>query len=327
MEFTIENDTPQNRLKRLLFDGGRIRIFAVGTIEADDASKFRSFVAHHKIDSAKVCFDSPGGSLGDGLLIGEAIREFGFDTEVSSASSRHDDGQRAICASASAYAFSGGHFRYFDEKVGRLGLHQFAPTNGSIISHDMTQRVSAQVLDYLTRMGVDASAFVLACKTNSDAMAWLSSSEALSIGLSNNGTLPATAEIKVNQGAFYLKLEQVTDKVTGRILVHKFGKKVNIAVGIVTTPERSKEIFEQACSSYLEFGSAEIQRSQMPSGVFCEQSTLWVCRDLVEQEVVIFRNSNILGAWTENGGPMRWGAYIDALNLKYQISHFLDNAA
>ena len=102
---------------------------AVGVITADTPKAFAEF-AKQNPPSAPIEFTSPGGNLLGALRLGELIRNGGYDTSLGEE-----------CASACAYAISGGVRRYIVKKefdsdadhdnrnVGaagtKLGIHQF----------------------------------------------------------------------------------------------------------------------------------------------------------------------------------------------------------
>jgi hypothetical protein len=199
MWFRLEPDTPENQFMRITFMVGQHTIYATGDVELGDSVRLTEFVTGKGIENAKVCFDSPGGSLIEGIRLGRAIRELGFDTDIKAVDWKYGDPPKAMCASASAYAFAGGINRYFRSDTGRLGLHRFVSTSGQNIGDDITQDIAGTLVSYLSEMGVAAEAFVVASKTGSGDMAWVTAAEAVSIGLANNGILPTTSELKLNQ--------------------------------------------------------------------------------------------------------------------------------
>jgi hypothetical protein len=121
-----------------------------------------------------VRFNSPGGSLSGGIRLGELIRKLKLDTEIGGTEpdGRHWKRVPGICASASAFAFLGGLSR--DASGGELGVHQFYneislrdPSAKVFNSLDMSQHqfVSAMLIDYVFRMGVDPRLVSIAAST------------------------------------------------------------------------------------------------------------------------------------------------------------------
>ncbi|MBK1779709.1 hypothetical protein JHL22_00600 [Advenella sp. WQ 585] len=211
MSFT--SDTERSwavlNLKRTgIFDKNiMIGIYASGEITENSHQILRDFIKKNNIshESAVVYFSSPGGSLLGGMLLGEVIREFGFDTEVG----KYDSGkvqEEAVCASACVYAFVGGVGRYVTDK-GILGLHRFYSKNGNL-SEGITQQLSAILINYLLSMGVDPSVFSSAAVVASNEMLWLTTRQALEFKIVNYGEEPTIIKLKQTMGKSFLAIGQ-----------------------------------------------------------------------------------------------------------------------
>jgi hypothetical protein len=112
-----------------------------------------------------VRLNSPGGDLPGGIRLGELIRKLKLNTEIGATepdSYGHWERVPGHCASACAFAFLGGLTRY--ASGGELGVHQFYdaislrnPSAKVFSSLDMSEHqfVSALLIDYVFRMGVD----------------------------------------------------------------------------------------------------------------------------------------------------------------------------
>lgn len=325
MSFELEPDTDIDRSLRVAFGGGLHIIYATGPIDNEADVRLRKIVVDEEIVHARILFNSPGGSLSGGMKLGEAIRELGFDTEIQSIGWKYDQSANAICASACSYAFAGGVNRYFSSKAGRLGLHQFSSATDESVDVGTVQVVSGILVRYLTRMGVDADAFALASLTDKREMTWLSEEQAIKFGLVNNGVQPTVAEIKLNGGSPYLKLEQQYDNVTSRVLLLCDKDGFEIMAGIVTTPELSFEKMQQSEKSYIEFDLTEFAPMRSPSGLVVNGSVLWVERALSPKALSMLQSNASIGMWTENGGAMRWGAFLDLKPVRAKIVDFIRN--
>ena len=122
-----------------------------------------------------VRFDSPGRNLEAGIRLGELIRRLGLNTEIGRTvpdDYGHWKGVPGRCASACAFAFIGGLWR--SASGGELGLHQFYdqislrnPSAKLFTSLDVSnhQIVSATLIDYAFRMGVDPRFVSIAAST------------------------------------------------------------------------------------------------------------------------------------------------------------------
>lgn len=324
MQFQID-ESPFSEFRRLALDGGRYTVFASGNVESGDHERFLEFVEHRQIGHAVICFNSPGGNAREGLRLGREIRRLGFDTDVRRSDHKDGSGAIAICASAAAYAYAGGVFRYIDDSAGRIGLHQFAPAQGEKVDHEITQFFVAELIEYFSSMAIDISTLMIASRTQSAEMDWLGETRCNQIGLSNNGVLNTTSEIKVVDGSFYLRLEQITDKVTARFLLHREASETVCSGGIVTSRERTEELFDATTSSYFEFDLNVIQKEEGEHCAYADDQTIWVSRLLTNQDLHFLKNCSSVGIRTENGGQLRWGAILDLIPVKQSMLHFLDN--
>jgi hypothetical protein len=164
----------------LITDNGR-RILAVrGEIGAAGASWLRARLDEsHLVPGDTVLLSSPGGNLGQAMLMGEMIRS----RELATAVGKPDGSghiRPAYCASACVLVFAGGKIRYGVEGSA-LGVHQFysvAP-NDDPISH--AQSVVGMLLAYLRRMGISPA--VVEAMSETRDMRWLGAKEALAMNL------------------------------------------------------------------------------------------------------------------------------------------------
>ena len=325
MSFAIPARTPENEFSRITFNGGRYDIFASGTIEEQSAEALVQFVRYNKIDFARIHFNSLGRSLIGGIRLGEKIRELGFETSVRHIEFDYEQGPVAYCASACAYAFAGGTHRFVFEEMGVIGLHQFYSLEDNAINSGQAQMLSAFILSYLTKMGVDSRAFQLASQTASDDMTWISAQQAEEIGLADNGVFPPIAEIKLRDGYPYLKVEQTFNDVASRVLIMCLEGQFHILAGVVTTPEVSREQVGYFGISYLYFDDEQYLPMESSSGHEAEGSVIWLNRPLNDRGIGLLRKSDFLGIWLNNGGPMQWGSYLHIGKVRSQINDFLDN--
>ena len=122
---------------------------------------------------------SPGGDVGQAIIMGEIIRSHGLATAVG----RSDGSGRvrpAYCASACVLVFAGGKPRYGVEGS-LLGVHRFVTTTPVRDPVADTQRTTGMLLGYMTRMGVSSS--VVEAMSETSAVRWLAPKEALAMNL------------------------------------------------------------------------------------------------------------------------------------------------
>ena len=142
------------------------------------------------------------------------------------------------------------------------------------------------------------------------------------MGLSNNGSGPTTAAIKMVAVTPYLKIEQSHHNVTTRVLLSCASNRITLQAGIVTTPELSREKQSSLARNYMETDTGEILIAQGSSAV---GSVLWLRRTLNDADLLSILKTKQLGIWTENGGPMRWGATIELRTTREKIIYFRNN--
>ena len=121
-----------------------------------------------------VLLASPGGSLDQGVLMGEILRAHGLATAVGAV----DDAGRirpATCASACVFAFAGGQTRYgLDGSA--LGVHRFTSAAQGEDAVADTQRVTGAIVGYMTRMGVSSQ--VIEAMSQTREIRWLDPKDA-----------------------------------------------------------------------------------------------------------------------------------------------------
>lgn len=325
MTFRMAPDVGVQKAYRQTLGNGRHRIYAEGEIEADSAAKLVRFARDRQVQRAVVVLSSRGGSLLGGIRLGEAIRVEQFDTSVGEEIDDFERENPAVCASACAYAFAGGVNRYLPSGS-LIGVHQFYGAGDNIGDRGETQAVSAILVEYLTRMGVDSSAFVIASKAPSDTMTWLLKDRAVELRLANQGAQPTTAEIKLADDMTpYLRLEQIKADGTARVLLLCGSRGIALAAGVVTDPEISLRREASAERSYLELDGVELLAMAGGSGVNARDSTLWWDRGIPFEFGSEIAKSNEIAMWLENGSNIRWGLEMDLRPVKSQLVSFTSN--
>jgi hypothetical protein len=300
--------------------GGVFRIYASGEITEGTTERMLAFVRDQKVEAAKIHFDSPGGSLLEGMKLGRAIRALGFQTTVGVYNPKYVDGanSHSICASACAYAFAGGVSRFLDEYSGALGIHQFYSAVGNV-SGESVQQVSGIIVAYLDEMGVDAKAFTLSTRADRDGMIWLNPELALRLRFANNGVAPPVAEIRLAGMRPYLRVEQEHHNVTTRVLFTCMDRRLSIGFGIVTDPETSQFIVAFPKRSYLELDHQEYLQVAGKVGAEANDSVVWLWRDLTAANLATITRASKVDGWVDGSGAVRWGAQLDMPTVREQI--------
>ena len=319
LSFVMDRD-PLKAAGEIAVDGVRT-VYVSGPIADGDTERFLQFVREKGLEAAKLEFDSPGGSLLEGVKLGEAIRKLRFFTAIGAIDDTYDK-SHAICASACAYAFAGGVSRFLSTDGGRLGIHQFSSEKG--ISEADAQFVSGILVSYLREMGVDPEAFAVASATNPNGVTWLTLKEAEELGFANNGVTPTTAEIRVVQMMPYLRLNQDQYNVTIRVLFLCHDKSLSMEAGIVSDPEQSKDMTDPSWQkrSYIEVDGKEHLVVDGPSGAKPKDSTAWLMRPMSRQEANDLENANSLGVWIDGFGAIRLGGVMDLTSVHRAMDNY-----
>ncbi|WP_223532802.1 hypothetical protein [Pseudomonas sp. GL-RE-20] len=329
MTFRMTPDTEQERFIRRVV-GGRIKIYAKGTITEGTHLKFLEFLKQNNVNEAvTLYFNSPGGSLVEGITLGRVIRTLGYSTGIGEFGKEYNfkDTQkeiRAICASACVYAFAGGVLREYLYQDTLLGVHQFYRSEKENIGDiGDTQKLSAMILAYLTEMGVNSRAFVIASLATKDDMIWITPSEAAALNLAHNGSEKTTAQIKLADGTPYLRLEQIRETATARILFLCDRGVILVRAGIVTTEDNTQELLSWNHAYYIELSDQSRLRGR---SIIPAQSTMWVdIEPITPLDRLAILKSDILDVWLESGGPVRRGAQMDITPVKAEIQDFFSN--
>jgi len=311
-------------LKPDAFNTHRAEIYASGDITQGTALKFVNFIKQHNIGMATVYFDSYGGSLIEGIALGEIIRKMGYDTSIGTIHNRLS----GTCASACTYAFAGGVARYIYDDRQKLGLHQFYSNKGLQGNISATQDTAALVAKHFSDMGVGEEAFIWASSTDSTKMKWLSKEEARRINFANNGKNETTAEIKLMTGSKmkqkpYLKIEQVRAEGIGKLLFYCINNTMHLQAAIMTNLDSASRHGSNAKRTYFELDDGEFLARDGMDGLRIRNDTLWFKRKLYGNDINRILHSNVMNMWIEEGGTMRWGLQVDIYPVKDKMEKFL----
>ncbi|MGO7485495.1 hypothetical protein ACCT28_30420 [Rhizobium ruizarguesonis] len=169
--------------------GSRFVIVRGSFNHEDDLSKFKDLVAREH--PTVVGFDSPGGNVVKAIEFGRLIRSLGLSTLQV---------RQSECASACSLAFIGGVARFAEP--GSIGVHKssFSNTDGVQVADAVSeiQQLTAEVIGYMSEMGVDPGLLQVALSYDSDDIRYLSGSEMSRYKLTTStaqGTSVARVEI------------------------------------------------------------------------------------------------------------------------------------
>lgn len=144
-------------------------IYAAGSITADTATAFANFLKANPVNAGTTLyFNSPGGDLGSGITLGQAIRKAGLDTAVGIPAAGSVLTQPGMCASACTFAFLGGVVRTVDPKS-QFGVHRFELTSDVKDVEKKAQKIAGILVDYIGDMGVSQEMYAYSTIDGNDA--------------------------------------------------------------------------------------------------------------------------------------------------------------
>ena len=165
-------------------------ILVSGEMVDGDLLRLQTEIARMPPDRAiTVYLDSPGGSLGEGVRMGQFFHSARITTAIK--------GQQGRCLSACAIAFLGGRDsgtgqpRRIKPSTALLGFHAFrltfddkkvytAQNMGEMVA--VTQRISYALIEYFREIKVDAKFLPLMLKAPTEQMRLVGNDEALQLG-------------------------------------------------------------------------------------------------------------------------------------------------
>lgn len=241
--------------------GSHWDIYASGTIDADAATHFEEFIAINKIPPrSTIYFNSLGGSLLGGINLGRAIRKAGMYTNIGKINSEPNGSvQPGECYSAAALAFLGGKFR-FSNNGSLYGVHRFRFDKKKHEDVDVTQILSATIVQYIRDMGVDPKLFNEMTKSSSEEISILSDEELHKLLVFYNGYEVTKWTLETIDELIYLKGEQDTWRGINKFILFYDGTKLHAY--IIFSPEgRADEILEMNAISLYANGEHPIAPS------------------------------------------------------------------
>lgn len=137
--------------KRLVLTdvAGGEAVLLEGAIADGDAERILKQIAQLPVAPSRIILNSPGGSVRDALVLGRAVRDAGYETEM-----RAGD----ICYSACPYLLAAGVARRLPDDAS-VGVHQHYFGESTIlpafIAVEDIQRGQGEVMRYLDQMGID----------------------------------------------------------------------------------------------------------------------------------------------------------------------------
>jgi hypothetical protein len=222
-------------------------IFADGEIGEDSAQKFKDFVARNPqlMAGATVILNSPGGSVIDGMRLGDEIRDRHFRTDVGQPTADRSDLAKAECSSACVFAYLGGDYRYLSG-ASAIGVHRFRFEEelGGEVTAEISQALSGQIVDYIVKSRADPALFTLMTQTSPDSIHIVPREELERLKVVTGDVYSEEWSYEMQDNAAYLKADQITWRGRNKLLfVCPPGEqKVPLLMTISELPDRDEII-------------------------------------------------------------------------------------
>lgn len=184
-----------------------LRISLSGEMVAGDAEALVTELEkfeHLPLTDINFQFDSPGGSLNEGLLIGRLISILPYDTTASIAGS-----DRPICASSCVYSFLGADYRYISENA-ELGVHQFymAEKLDGDEALAIGQELSSKILSYLNDREVDTEFMTDIVSARGNDIVWMDHQRLAELRVVSQGVRKQDVDYVNDEGEISLRITQ-----------------------------------------------------------------------------------------------------------------------
>lgn len=183
--------------------GALSSVYIDGSISPGITQRLVSALEAQKVVGGVVYFNSNGGDLEEALKLGKFIRQAGFDAGIGSVNSGGGKPAPASCESACIMSLAGGVYRFASERS-FIGIHRFYSKQAGVLDLELGQVVSSAIISHLLEMGVSPSLFELMVNAG-NIMQKLQLTDALRVGLINNGYEPAQWKIQGEAGRVFLE--------------------------------------------------------------------------------------------------------------------------
>lgn len=182
-----------------------------GEVRAGDSAKIESFVNQLRYSDdlrIHVSFNSPGGSLVEGLKIGRYLADLPVTVTTNVTRDLATPGD---CASACVFAYMGGQYRYLFPGS-RLGVHQFYLGETADLSASegvaVSQFLAGEIVEFIRNSRAKPEFFSLISSIDPDQIYWVPEEKLRDLRVVTDDIFDQKAEYKNVQGYFYLSLWQ-----------------------------------------------------------------------------------------------------------------------
>ncbi|MGJ7522698.1 hypothetical protein ACSFA0_19590 [Variovorax sp. LT1P1] len=226
------------------------QVLAQGDIELDTAQRLAAFLRtpafkETGMSAPFVAFDSAGGNLAGGVILGKYLRSIGADTFLAPTYSRVMNSfevesafvRGAKCASACTMAFIGGQTRSVAEGS-MFGVHQFVAEQRAI-GDGATQEVVVALAGHVEAMGVDRGLLDRASMVPPSHIQWLPVPTLVQLNVDNRAPRlsPWTISAAANGNPLVTARQPVAFGRMTVVVLSAGGPRINVAVAALFAPD------------------------------------------------------------------------------------------
>jgi hypothetical protein len=211
-----------------------------GDIAAGDTDRLSSAIQPYMgrdIYEAVFTFDSGGGSLSEGILLGKFIANLPFVTLGQVGGPNQADG---ICASACVLSYLGTDYRFL-HGGSQIGVHRFSAPNSSLDSATsmiLAQEISGEIISHIREMRADPELYELMAATDFMDIMWVPLAELERLRVVTNNIFSETFEYRNINGGLALQIEQISRYGTNSLFLI-CGERGLIGIADLNKPEEN----------------------------------------------------------------------------------------
>lgn len=308
-------------------------VYLSGVIDSDAPARFMAMMKSGQVPAgSNIYLNSPGGSLAAGLALGRLFRSGGMTTTIGrppfvSDSNPKSSRENVICASACAYAYLGGMWRWAPTAGAPFGVHQFYLPKTTTANVGEIEAASGTVVAYLHAMGINPDVFTLASTAAPDHVVWLDGSEMLQLGLANNGVKPIDAEYKLLAGIPYLLLDQQSRDGEHKIVMLCVPADVSLQAVYIVGHDRAAQIVSRGIRSYFSVdGKQSLPAS--PGSLRVVNGAVAFDTNVPKSFLERLTGGRSIGAWVDDqNGRFRTGFIMELGPVRSKIQNYYENCA
>lgn len=306
-------------------------VYVSGVIDPDAPTRFLAMVKSGQIPSgSNVYLNSPGGSLAAGLALGRLFRAENMTTFIGIPPFASGGGttlphKSVMCASACAYAYLGGTWRWAPATGAPFGVHQFYLPNLTKAEVGQIEEASGVVVAYLHEMDINPDVFTLASTAAPNQVVWLNGRDMLKFGIANNGVGRITAEYKLVADIPYLIMDQPSRDGEHKIVILCAPADVTLDAFYIVGHRRAEEIVKNAVRAYFSLGGGQHILAE-PCSLRAGNSVSFYQRRVSKKTLGTLVDDHTIGAWVDNrNGLFRTGFTMDLSSVRSKIQNYYEN--